>query len=391
MENSLKERRLMIIYLICIIPFFIPDIFNYKIPFIVTIFRLAQVGILLLYLIMFIKRGKLSKLIKYLFLYLVFLFFTTYLKNGDIYYSLKNSINVLGLCLVCEFALYENPKIFLKTMLFYLTVLNVINFGTIFVYPEGMYLNNSGMYTNWFLGYKNSHILYILPWLILLILDTLNKNKRIPIYLYLILLFSLAMMIRLEASTSIIALFSLIVCLFFRNKLEKFKLVTGKNLLVISFVLFLLIVIFRVQDIFSFIFVDVLDKTLTFTGRTYIWDNALEKISQSFLFGYGDNSFFYNKYILSTHNQFLGIVYETGIIGLFIYLIIYKCIVKEIDSCKDDHVLFFSKYFIFIYLLMMLMEDYNMRYYMYIFVIIYNLCIMSASKHKELIEVQGES
>ena len=130
---------------------------------------------------------------------------------------------------------------------------------------------------------------------------------------------------------------------------------------------------------------------MTFTGRTYIWDNALEKISQSFLFGYGDNSFFYNKYILSTHNQFLGIVYETGIIGLFIYLIIYKCIVKEIDSCKDDHVLFFSKYFIFIYLLMMLMEDYNMRYYMYIFVIIYNLCIMSASKHKERIEVQGES
>ena len=47
------------------------------------------------------------------------------------------------------------------------------------------------------------------------------------------------------------------------------------------------IVLLRLQNIFSFIIQNILGKDLTFTGRTRIWDNAIEFIKARFIIGYG--------------------------------------------------------------------------------------------------------
>lgn len=381
-ENNKKP---FLRYLLSIIPFFLPDIFNYKSPALVTVFRIFQIVILIYYFMIIIKNGKISKLIKYIFIYIIILFLITYFTDQDVYYCLKNSITVIGLCLVCEYGIHHDCETFFSCMIGYLGVLNIINFICILIYPNGMYLNNSGMYNNWFLGYKNSHILYILPWLMLIIFKNLsNHNNKIPFHVYFILIVSLLFIIHIDSGTSIIALVLLLFFLIFRNKLENVKMVSAQKLLIIDIIIFFSIVYLRIQDIFSFLFVNILGRTLTFTGRTLIWDHAILMIKKSLIFGYGDNAFFYNRFILSTHNQFLGIMYETGIIGFLIYLLLFRCITKEIDKSNASIQLSFSKYFIFIYLLMMLMEEYNMRYYMFVFVIIYNWCIINNKESKNI-------
>lgn len=85
-------------------------------------------------------------------------------------------------------------------------------------------------------------------------------------------------------------------------------------------------VIFRIQDVFAWLIETVLNKSLTFTNRTMIWDSALIKILGSPLYGYGESNIF--KYAFASdaipaHNQLLDVAIKCGLIGLVLFLLIF--------------------------------------------------------------------
>ena len=78
------------------------------------------------------------------------------------------------------------------------------------------------------------------------------------------------------------------------------------TLVIISIVIFVSIVFLRLQEVFSYLIVNILGKDLTFTGRTVIWDYYINEIKNSWVIGYGVG---YNPYKgLFAHNGFLDLM-----------------------------------------------------------------------------------
>ena len=96
------------------------------------------------------------------------------------------------------------------------------------------------------------------------------------------------------------------------------------------------------QGIFAEFIINVLHKDVTFSGRSVLWAQTLKLVYQSPIYGYGigsdvSNSFyFWSKGEIisgfSTHNGYLRILLEGGIIALVSYVMIYVVLYK---SCKS--------------------------------------------------------
>jgi O-antigen ligase len=110
-------------------------------------------------------------------------------------------------------------------------------------------------------------------------------------------------------------------------------------LITINIVLFFMIVVFRAQEVFSFIIVSLLGKNLSFTGRTEIWDLCFIMIKNSFLFGYG---FSYERglvYWRDTytfgHNLILEILLLGGVLSLLLFLTVTTANLFKIKAIKN--------------------------------------------------------
>lgn len=221
------------------------------------------------------------------------------------------------------------------------------------LFPKGLYSTGT-IYTgiasqNWILGFKNVMISYFLPaYIVGHIYNSLKKSK-IRIKLLNIIIF-LSCIIS-GSSTSIVGM-SVIVILnylpFIKNNTKLFNL---RNYFWVSIILFFIIVIFRFQNAFGFIIVDILHKDLTFTNRTFLWDITLEQILKKPFIGYGwenidvRHTMYNSQTVITAHNQILEYLYMGGIISIlvYVYIILSTCnkvknnynndIIKTISSC----------------------------------------------------------
>lgn len=125
----------------------------------------------------------------------------------------------------------------------------------------------------------------------------------------------------------------------FEIKLNAIILVIG------SLVVDVGIVFFNIQEIFAFIIEGILNRELTFTGRSIIWETSIEAFLEGdFWYGLGNSlSFGYNgwgnlgweeeKY--SAHNHILTVLTNTGVIGIIIELVFFIIILRYILKIRE--------------------------------------------------------
>ncbi len=71
------------------------------------------------------------------------------------------------------------------------------------------------------------------------------------------------------------------------------------------------------------------------SGRTMIWLRALESMTENpvtFITGYGWDAYNAFYFRFSTHNSYLGILYDLGLIGLVLMLLVYVNILRTVRS-----------------------------------------------------------
>ena len=92
----------------------------------------------------------------------------------------------------------------------------------------------------------------------------------------------------------------------------------------------------QVREIFVYFeLIDSASRGLNsgFTGRTNLWENALELFQFKPLFGYGFNNFAYK-----IHSSWLKILIETGLVGLSLFFIfLLQLILKSIYFLRNDY------------------------------------------------------
>ena len=125
-------------------------------------------------------------------------------------------------------------------------------------------------------------------------------------------------------------------------------------LTVSALILFFAITIFREQGFLSYIVEDVLQKDLTFTGRTTIWDFYLLRILESPMLGYGSG---YRPYLnLFPHSGYLNIMIMGGAVNaVFLSVAVVACF-KRMRKEPNRKINVLIIWTIFAYEIMMLTE-----------------------------------
>lgn len=326
--------------------FVITLIINIPIPYflsfssIKTIYNVMQLGIFAFYFILLIKNNKIEKLFLLICLYYVSYIFSTFINSGSIEYCLyifKCMIPCLNLIAIIILFYKKYDKQILVSTLLFLIVAIVINFMTILLFPSGLYIGNNSN-AHYFLGQRNDLIEYILPCLLCFsIYNYKYKTSKFAFYIfYFICMFSV--ILTWSANAMLALLFTYMYLLFFSNNSKK-NIFCPLNIFKMSFVISYSIIVLKIQNLFSWIIEGILHKSLTFTGRTYIWDKSLEYIKKSFLYGYGKESEVTKLYKIghgnSCHNYFLDFFYEGGIIMFIIIFLIILNLNKAYKKCSN--------------------------------------------------------
>ena len=124
------------------------------------------------------------------------------------------------------------------------------------------------------LGYDNDFTRYLLAAYIWALFYAFTKKKYIrAIVLIIAIHFTL---FYIWTGTGIVSILVMDILLIWR--IRKLKKITILREYLIYLVITIIVVFLRLQNVFSFLIVDLLHKDLTFTGRTNIWDKAIDYI-----------------------------------------------------------------------------------------------------------------
>ena len=190
-------------------------------------------------------------------------------------------------------------------------------------------------------------------------------------YVDLIMLFiSVILLLGSRSSTSTITFFIISLLIAFTNIKEQFfNYGVGKFFLYLLILFAITIIIFAIilfPDVLVSLFQSI-GKDPTFTGRTELWADVLSLVSSKIFFGVGYGAFWvpdsaqlnyiYQIYIWlpqQSHNGYIDITIETGLIGLTIFI---SMIVSYFYRNKKWEIKPFWKYFIIAALILNFQES----------------------------------
>ena len=333
-------------------------IYNY--PKVNYVFQIIVSIILMILLFIYIFNKKYSKFVIIYFIYIVCLGLSTLLNsNASLPVLYLTYYKITALILFLDMGIRYNVKNIIVSLNMVLILLILINFVTILAFPNGMFMGNYSM-SNWFLGYKNSHMVFYLPAILVININAYLKGKMNYLFYYLFLVIILISTLKSLATTSIVVLIILYLYLIFEKIISKVSFFNIYNYFIVYIGLFLTIIVLRVQNIFAWLVVNVLHKKMTFTGRTDIWDISLSFISTKKLLGYGIEQpydiakKFGNIAFTHCHDTILDLLYKGGIISLISFFSLIIITIKKLYNKRHEVISkLFSVIFLCIFIIML--------------------------------------
>lgn len=385
MQNKkllIKKRN--ILYTILILPFLQPLMFKeYKsIDDLYIILKIiSSIDIILIFCFKFFKEKiKITKFTDITFLYLGILFISTILNKASINRCISYILPIFSLYLLGEIWIDYNMKDFLSIIGNILSIYIVINLITVIVSPMLDGFSETLMSKYFFLGEDNRFIFVILPLMCILgIYDYLYKNKisKKTKLVYLICLITLTYRWSVAAMVAILML-GLLNNLMIKHKNNLYKYFNIKYIYILLSLIYIAIVVFKLQykllDVFELMF----NKRQTIESRYMLWEWCFNYISKKPILGYGIEEILVlkSKFLVNhCHNMFFQITYETGVLGLISYLLLFYELGKKIMNSKNKDIAKYSTIIIFIMLMLGMFDTLNHAYFFFMMFIIYKVLI----------------
>ncbi len=378
--------------------FFYPIIIDYKYSDLQNIIIGILMVISFFMLLNLLRNAKLSNEILCIAAFEFILFLTSLinfnLMSGyDFLIYTKYMIFTLGFVAFIEGFLKRRPRLFLKSIILVLTVLIIINFLLLIRYPNGLYQasNNYSIYEYsfnidnaiHFLGHRNNVVMYLFPNLFCSFLYyKIYGMKNLKIIFIFLIVFIESIMIKSATCLVGCLLFTGYVMLFEtkkRNNLERVisKIINIKNVLIITLTLYIFVVVFRFQEVFSYLLIDLLQRDINLTGRTTIWDMAFQLIMESPVWGYGTHNsgaiIFSSYKEWYAHNFILDILLQGGVLALIPFISYLGIIAKKMSVRRNEVGNRICTWAIFVILIISMTESY-IHYFGFwlVFIVAYN-------------------
>lgn len=332
------------------------------------------------------RSGESSRVVILLIIYYAYFLVNTYIQNGRTMSILTQAIQFIGFAIFIDIILKNNPNTLFKTILNILTVYVVANCFCVLLMPNGLY-TTSYYSNNYLLGYDNQNINFILPALLLVLLKNVYyKSCKLHILLVYAAAWITAIKIWSGMTLVVVTLMTLLGVLSLKKKKGYFhkyiftdKIFNSFTLLVTNIAAFVAIVIFQLQVYFEYIIVNILQRNLTLTSRTIIWERNIQYIKASPIFGYGREVYTTRAVKigfvesspagLHAHNRFLEVMYCGGVVllGLYIYILVYSA--KKLTEVKTTFYAKILSFGIFVYMFGMLTEYYDYCIFFWAFLV----------------------
>lgn len=302
--------------------------------------------------IFYLRKTKFDLIIFTPIIYQIIIFIINIVDKGYSKSIISNGYPIVGLILlvgVCFKHDYRHTIIGFNWIFLILTSINLL----LMIFCNQCFGNNV-----YFLGGRNQlAIVYIIGLLIAYLYDMEFNFKYCFKYSLIITTFAVI----IGGSMNNLMALSVIYLYLFCNKYKKCKNRSATTITTLfSYIFFSVsIIIIHVEKYFSIIIENVFHRSISFSGRTFLWDAAIEKIKISPMLGYGrgmDTNYFAVDYFsnrigndkyMSAHNAFLQSMYEFGFFpALFIMIYLFYYLKKTekfmIDKSKIVFPLLFS-------------------------------------------------
>lgn len=211
-----------------------------------------------------------------------------------------------------------------------------VNLISVILYSTGEFRES----TVFFLGIRVNFTVVLLTYATLSLLYSIQESRRSWIHPLVAFSMSFVTAYLTGLSTAWVALTTLIGTYFILLGPAKLKnpmplaVIIGASINV-------LIVFFRVQESFEVFLRETLDRDANLTGRTDIWDVAIQTIYERPFFGHGQSAnggSFVELWdqVWPAHNSFLQILHEGGIVLILIFLYILARSVKGSPASRSE-------------------------------------------------------
>ena len=292
---------------------------------------------------------------------------------------------------ICAFIIFKvkgNQKIFLNCMnniMLILFILNPIMTKAFFKIGSHLtFLGHVQLISQLGLLATFSSILYYI----------LFKEKKIKTYCS--IFFIEINLLTTDATAAILTAVLLIICfIIYKINLKKILLLNSKIYIFIGIIFNVLVITISVlNNVLNNNLISMLD----FSGRSFIWIDAIEKIHNSLLFGYGIDGIklmvFWNQWTATdgfnyAHNQILQNLLDGGIILFISFWKMMTTFCENIKRVSNEKVKALSNSILIIFLIIMIFESTTLYSYLFIFLSIvytlkYNSELNKSMKEKKL-------
>lgn len=271
--------------------------------------------------------------------FVAIIFLSTMYNNGDLALWATQLLPCLFAVLIVAALAREYGRNLLQGMFIAASFYLVCNL--VFLLRQSEIISFNAM-DDLFTGYRNGTFHTAIPAFGCSILLDARSGKRFSIRSLTVYLLALFEMIVGYSATSVCAFAFLGFIVFLVQFRRVRSLLNGAVLASTYIALFMGLVILRVQDGLGFFIEGVLGRSLTFTGRTAIWDRALELLTGNALVaGYGMP---YNLTVMTSggerafyaHNDFLHIGLLGGVGALAIIVVLIVLAARGLFLCRRE-------------------------------------------------------
>lgn len=308
-------------------------------------------------------RNYLGKLFRNTLMLFIFFLFAWYMVSTAIseYKSFvdygKIILQIFILCgtfLICTYC--KKEKLFLDVIIISKLVTFCLGIVLLLYYPEGIAkayntaidgsYNEVAVVYLW--GNKNNLLYQWLPLVGLLAIREEWFGNRISAKMQIITItvISIAISIYIGTASGSMIFFLFLILYLLRNNKTIVKYLNGKIIGIGYLITFFSIVVIQSQGILSIIISKLTGRTINFTGRTVIWESALEYIKASPIIGYGYDAIIpHSGYLWYSHNLILDLLIQGGIVTLLIFgfMYIFAFVNKnQMQKCVSVNILLFA-------------------------------------------------
>ena len=336
-------------------------------------FNLWRVASACYILMKLVKKPQISPLVFAFCIFQGIYMVSTVINEGNIRECFLATVSILSFSIYVDACMNTDERYIVEDVIrVILEILIYVNLATIILIPDGMY--KDWTWRNWFLGTDNQHVAYYVVGFVFSVVCSIRKKSYLRLCIFTVAIYASTFITFSGTAVGGMVVYGVIVVivtLVFRNKKLKFGL-----FYLFPTLIFVMIVIMRVQDIFSVIITDWIGKDLTFTGRTFIWDRAIYWFLQSPIIGNGIEfaALHTEKTIFpSTHNTLLGYAYNGGILALGTFASIIGLVSQKINSCANEYIPKVIAISISVLFFMMIFEEYKQICLYLLYILGYNV------------------